>query len=274
MTGPIDVWEVATGARRVALPSRERAILVAFDRQGRQIVAVSKDGTATLWSLVDGTPTWSVRGTAAIAGAWFGPGDRWVALVPASGATRLVDRATGRELSAFSHRDGYQAQTGALNAAKTWLALGSDYMYAPSALGYRAPVTLWNLTDLAPKMLPERSLVGHSSAITSIDFSPDGRWLVTGGLDNAVLVWDLSDGQIVDSNHYSTGGVFRALFAGDGHHIVVADREGRVSLHDCVPCGNDTALLAVARAKIVSPLSEDQRRRHLPGAIVERSPSP
>ncbi len=271
--GPIDLWDVATGARRATLPSRERATLVAFDRSGRQLVAVSKDGTATLWSLGDGTPTWTLRGTTAIAGAWFGPDDRWVALVPASGATRLIDGATGRDLSAFSHRDGYQAQTGALNATRTWLALGSDYTYAPSALGYRAPVTLWNLMSLAPKMLPERTLVGHSQAITSIDFSPDGRWLVTGGLDNAVLVWDLSDGQIVDSSHYSSAGVFRAVFAGDGRHVVVADRDGRVSLHDCVPCGDDTALLAVARAKIVTPLSEDQRRRYLPGTTGERGPS-
>ena len=112
-------------------------------------------------------------------------------------------------------------------------------------------------------MLPERTLSGHAGIISSLDFSPDGRWLVTGGLDDAVVVWDLSDGEVIDSYRFSSGGVFSAVFGGDGHHIVVADRDGHVALHDCVPCGGGAALLAAAQSRIVRPLSADQRRRYL-----------
>lgn len=78
---------------------------------------------------------------------------------------------------------------------------GSRRLPCPIALlGHDSPLEAYWLA-------PERTLSGHSAPTTSIDFSPDGRWLVTGGLDDAVLVSNLSDGEILDSNAYSRGGV-------------------------------------------------------------------
>jgi WD40 repeat protein len=96
---------------------------------------------------------------------------------------------------------------------------------------------------------------------------------VTGGLDDAVLVWDLSSGEVIDSYRFGSGGVFRVVFGGDGQHIVVADCDGHVALHKCVPCGTGAELLASAQAKIVRPLSADQRRRYLDPLTVDRRPN-
>jgi len=38
-----------------------------------------------------------------------------------------------------------------------------------------------------------RSFRGHTGVVTSIAFSPDGRWLVSGSRDHTVKVWDLKE---------------------------------------------------------------------------------
>jgi WD40 repeat protein len=51
---------------------------------------------------------------------------------------------------------------------------------------------LYDLADLK-ELRPFEG--GHKAAITSVAFSPDGRWAVTGGEDNAICLWDVASGQ-------------------------------------------------------------------------------
>ncbi|SCU77654.1 LAMI_0A01882g1_1 [Lachancea mirantina] len=43
-----------------------------------------------------------------------------------------------------------------------------------------------------------RQLWGHTNRITSFDFSPDGRWIVTASLDATMRTWDLPSGGCID----------------------------------------------------------------------------
>ncbi|KAJ3255449.1 hypothetical protein HK103_006266 [Boothiomyces macroporosus] len=43
-----------------------------------------------------------------------------------------------------------------------------------------------------------REFVGHSNRITCLDFSPDGRWLVSSSLDTTIRTWDLPTGFLID----------------------------------------------------------------------------
>ncbi|SCU98453.1 LADA_0H13124g1_1 [Lachancea dasiensis] len=43
-----------------------------------------------------------------------------------------------------------------------------------------------------------RQLWGHTNRITSFDFSPDGRWVVSASLDAVIRTWDLPTGSCID----------------------------------------------------------------------------
>lgn len=46
-----------------------------------------------------------------------------------------------------------------------------------------------------------RVLYGHSNRITGLDFSPDGRWIVSVSLDATMRTWDLPTGGCIDGVH-------------------------------------------------------------------------
>ena len=71
-------------------------------------------------------------------------------------------------------------------------------------------IRVWDLTKGAEQaragkqVKPEAVLEGHVSVPRGLDVSEDGRWLVSGGRDQVVLVWDMSEGQVKKSGK-STG---------------------------------------------------------------------
>ncbi|GFZ03103.1 transducin/WD40 repeat-like superfamily protein [Actinidia rufa] len=46
---------------------------------------------------------------------------------------------------------------------------------------------------------------GHTQGISIIKFTPDGRWVVSGGFDNAVKVWDLTAGKLLHDFKFHEG---------------------------------------------------------------------
>jgi len=44
-----------------------------------------------------------------------------------------------------------------------------------------------------------RTLTGHSQRVYSVDFSPDGKWIVSGSEDKLVKIWDAEPGAEVRS---------------------------------------------------------------------------
>ena len=47
---------------------------------------------------------------------------------------------------------------------------------------------------------PECPQRGHSSHVRSVAFSPEGKWIVSGSLDQRVKIWDAESGAEVSSS--------------------------------------------------------------------------
>ncbi|XP_053738812.1 telomerase protein component 1 isoform X3 [Synchiropus splendidus] len=72
----------------------------------------------------------------------------------------------------------------AMAHSQSYLATGSD----------DCTVLLWRLSEVVTEECsdPHDQLNGHSGAVTCLTFSPDGAQLLTGGRDQALVIWDVS----------------------------------------------------------------------------------
>jgi WD40 repeat protein len=51
---------------------------------------------------------------------------------------------------------------------------------------------------------PQRLFTGHTDGVSSLEITPDGKKLVSGGLDSSLRVWDLNTAQELASYQFST----------------------------------------------------------------------
>ena len=68
-----------------------------------------------------------------------------------------------------------------------------------------------------PRAKPELILqVGHTKSANAVAFSPDNRWLASGGKDNVIKIWDLATGNILRTLYGHTSNVNALAVSSDG----------------------------------------------------------
>ena len=77
-----------------------------------------------------------------------------------------------------------------------------------------------------------KSLAGHTDAVLSVAFSPDGSRIISGSYDNTVRVWDATSGEELRSLAGHTDRVWSVAFSPDGSRIVSGSSDQTVRVWD------------------------------------------
>jgi WD40 repeat protein len=85
--------------------------------------------------------------------------------------------------------------------------------------------------DVANRQQQTR-LEGHSDAVVSIAFSPDGRSLLSGSIDTTVGLWDISTGKMIQRLQGHASGVMSVAFSPGGHYAVSGSQDGMLIVWD------------------------------------------
>jgi len=77
-----------------------------------------------------------------------------------------------------------------------------------------------------------RSLAGHKGAVTSVAYSPDGTYLLSGGEDGTLKLWETATGREVRTFTGHKAGVTSVAFSPDGSTAVSGSNDSTLRLWD------------------------------------------
>lgn len=181
----VRIWDVATGREERALAcDAERVLNVSFSPDGSRLLSRDENGNVTLWRTAEGTRVWSVRpGDGPWQQARFSPDGQTIAVTTRAGGVKFLRASTGEEFRSWPsvHR-------------------GEALRVAFSPDGQRIATTGSDRAVLVTEFesgTRVRELGPANTAVDVIEFSPDGRTLVTGTHepDPAVRLWNLNTGE-------------------------------------------------------------------------------
>jgi WD40 repeat protein len=193
--GQVKVWDAQTGQETLTLQGAAQEGRVAFSPDGRRLACASQDGTVKVWDAQTGQEALSLKGhTQFFQGVAFSPDGRRLACV--TGGVYYT-----------------RGQPGARN--NVWLLQPGE-------------VRLWD-AQTGQEVL---CLKGHSSWITCVAFSPDGRRLASASTDRTVKVWDAQTGQELLSLKGHTDTVLCLAYNRDSRRLATASVDNTVKVWD------------------------------------------
>lgn len=249
------LWDAKTGAKlRIFTGHTDGINSVALSGDGQIVVTGSADKTVIVWNAEAGTKLRSLQEHSARITSLALSSDSQL-LVTGSGDRTAVlwDRKTGTKLRTFrGHKFGINS-----------VAMSGDGRQVVTASALERTVILWDAqTGTRIHVFDEdpRSFLGSSVA-----FSGDALWLLTGSWRGGAVLWDTRTGEKLRTFHGLTSEVNSARLSKAGHWAVTGSSDGAAVVWD-VGGGRKLHTLVGHTGSIESVALDEKNRRVVTGS--------
>ncbi len=206
------LWNVGSGEMRTRIQGQTEGITaLAFAPKGWQLASAAKDRTVKIWTndVSDRKPVTTLNDLKA---------EVWSAAFSPDGKT-LVWGGKSREILGSTPPG---APSRVLNAeiGATWaIAFAPDgSSYATAGYYTESAIKVWNARSHALMF----DLKGHTDHVRSLQYSPDGKSLVSGSYDRTVRLWDLASKTQRSMLSAQAMPINEARFFPDGRRLAIA----------------------------------------------------
>jgi WD40 repeat protein len=100
------------------------------------------------------------------------------------------------------------------------------------ALSYGRTVEVWPVADAPAPLLKFAAGTGRSSLVWAVNWTADGKSLLTAGNDGCVRLWEVSTGQEQKAFDWKIGKLYCAAFSPDGLTCAACSAKGQVVIWD------------------------------------------
>ncbi|REJ48868.1 MAG: protein kinase [Microcystis aeruginosa TA09] len=91
---------------------------------------------------------------------------------------------------------------------------------------------------------PDKTLTGHSDSVQSVVYSPDGRYLASGSIDQTIKIWEVATGKELRTLTGHSGGVFLVVYSPDGRYLASGSSDKTIKIWE-VATGKELHTLTV-----------------------------
>jgi WD40 repeat protein/serine/threonine protein kinase len=208
------LWDAATGRLIATLVHSNYLRDVAFTPDGRLLITGCDDGVVRLWKSEEGTPVgqpWSHEG--GVPDFSVHPDGRRLAVASRSGPYRPTTVRVWELPGAVRPVPGAATPAGTEARERS---SGRTHSSVSTPGDGRAPEAM-----AAQRLLPMQ----HFDSVECVNYSPDGRLLVSAGQDNAARVWDAATGRSAAPPLTHASHVRWAGFSADSRMILTAGKD-------------------------------------------------
>ncbi len=235
--GRVYMWNLQEGTfEEISSLSHSGSVLqLCSSGDGRFLASAGSDGMLKVWDVSTDTLWEESHSSAAsvdVLGIDFSPNGRFLASAGSDGSLKVWNLSTHKIQWEASHSDYKNVEVFSIDFSPDggFLAAGGKRLTSDGKEVGSLEVGLlkvWKLSE--PQKFVE--LDGHSQAIYSVKFSPDGTRLVSGGQDSTIILWKIDTGeQIAIFNDSDSNFVQSVVFSPDGRKVLAGSNDKTVKL--------------------------------------------